>query len=370
MKLLALQVSLFFLGCLTILGAPDKVLQGFSEQHPDIPAPTWEEDSNGNWKATFEKYGLSFASEFHPDGKWVETEHQVKFDQLPAAVRSTVNLKHEGQKNIQQIKSLDSDVHGTYYNVEFLRENELIHVMFDPKGQVLGTPAPPKERGYFQYWSGEDDADSPLLQSGWPLFYKVLFNVFAIFIYAYVIYYRRHHDHKMMFLLFAFNLFLFPIFLSNSLVTAGFGFTIFALLALVRLRSEAFDKAEIAYLLGAISLTFVNTMLPIYVDLPAAVTILLTAFIADSPSLWRDTFQKIEVYYRISEKEKMLDQDYLREKLAEEFQIEVREIAIDRVLKNEVRLTLMYRDLPEIRKTRSEAIKAKQRAEAIKKFAH
>lgn len=80
MKLLALEVSLFFLGCLTIFGAPDNVLQGFSEQHPDIPAPAWEEDSNGNWKAAFEKYGVPFVSEFHPDGKWVETEHQVKFD--------------------------------------------------------------------------------------------------------------------------------------------------------------------------------------------------------------------------------------------------------------------------------------------------
>ena len=225
-----------------------------------------------------------------------------------------------------------------------------------------------QDGSFFQYWADESEHDSPLARSGDLLLYKVLFNLVSIFLYAYVIYYRRHHDHKMLFLLLAFNMFLFPIFLSNSLVTAGFGFTIFALLALVRLRSEAFDKAEIAYLLGAISLTFVNTMLPVYIELPSALAILGTAFIADRPSVWRDSHQKVEVDYRISEKERMLDQDFLRKQLAEEYQIEVCEITINRVFKNDVRLTLMYRDLPEIRKAKRKAIKQKQREEALKKF--
>lgn len=102
--------------------------------------------------------------------------------------------------------------------------------------------------------------------------------------------------------------FLFPIFLSSSLVTAGFGFTILALLALVRLRSSPFDKAEISYLLAAISLTFVNTMLPAFVDIPAATGILLTAYFTDRPRLWHGTFQRIEVGYRMVEREQMLDQ--------------------------------------------------------------
>ena len=163
----------------------------------------------------------------------------------------------------------------------------------------------------------------------------------------------------MLFLLLAFNLFLFPIFLSSSLVTAGFGFTIFALLALVRLRSEAFDKAEIAYLLGAISLTFVNTMMPAVADGFSAAIILLTALFADRPSVWRDSFQKIEVDYKISDKGLMLDQSYLREKLAQEYQVDVREITINRVFKNEVRLTLMYRDVPELRETIPTKVKEK-----------
>ena len=91
----------------------------------------------------------------------------------------------------------------------------------------------------------------------------------------------------------------------------------------------------------------------------SAAIILLTALFADRPSVWRDSFQKIEVDYKISDKGLMLDQSYLREKLAQEYRIDVREITINRVFKNEVRLTLMYRDVPELRETIHSKVKEK-----------
>jgi len=368
MKHLTLQFLLLLFGCSTVLASPIEVEQSFEEKHPDVGTPQWTAGDNGIWKANFEKDGLQLSSEFQPDGKWVRTSQRIGFDQLPAAVQAAINLKYKGEKNIHTINTVKDAGQGTYYAVVISKGDEKSNLKFDSDGEILGTPAANNRHGYFQYWAGEEDRDSPLIQSGWSLLYKVLFNILTIFIYAYLIYYRRHHDHKMLFLLLAFNLFLFPIFLSNSLVTAGFGFTIFALLALVRLRSSPFDKAEIAYLLGAISLTFVNSMLPTYIDLPSAAAILLTAFIADSPVLWRDSYQKIEVDYRITEKERMLDQNFLRKQLSEDYQVEVCEITINRVFKNEVRLTLLYRDLPEVRKERRAQIKLKQREEALKKF--
>ncbi|YCM44085.1 DUF4956 domain-containing protein [Verrucomicrobiaceae bacterium 227] len=368
MKILIRQFLLLLFGCASILGAPLKIERNFAEKHPDAGSPVWTAGENGNWNAHFEKNGIHFTSVFKAKGSWIETGQAIDFEQLPASLQAAINLKHEGTKYLQKIQSVESATRGTYYALHFLRDDKLVKLTFDAEGGTPDAPAPAKDPGYFQYWAGEEEHDSPLIQSGWLLLYKVLFNILTIFVYAYLIYYRRHHDHKMLFLLLAFNLFLFPVFLSNSLVTAGFGFTIFALLALVRLRSSAFDKAEIAYLLGAISLTFVNSMLPIYIDLPSAAAILLTAFIADSPALWRDSYQTIEVDYRINEKEKMLDQQYLRKQLAEEYQVEVCEISINRVLKSEVRLTLIYRDLPELRKERRASIQLKQREEALKKF--
>ncbi len=360
MKYLSLHFALLILGCLTALGGTPIVEKTFNEKYPDIQAPRWKAKSNGTWEAHFEKNGFKYRADFDTAGNWIETEHNLVFSQLPAEVRSAIELKFNPNK-IRDIEGVDSPTHGTFYDVEFQQGSENVDVMFDGTGKILDPATPPTEKGFFKSWVNQTNIKSELSSSGWSLILKTIFNILTIFIYAYVIYYRRHHDHKMLFLLLAFNLFLFPIFLSSSLVTAGFGFTIFALLALVRLRSEAFDKAEIAYLLGAISLTFVNTMLPTYVDIPSAILILLTAYLADKPSVWRDNFQKIEVDYRISEKEKMLDHDYLRKQLSDEYAIEVREITINRVFKNEVRLTLMYRDISASRRAEIVTIKEQER---------
>ena len=338
--------------------APETVVDAFRQQYPDAPEPTWEVDTNGSYEANFRVNGIKYRADFTKEGIWTETENNIDFNELPPDVRSAYLLKYSSE-DFRDAEAVDSATQGLFYEIEIVSGTSKIDVMFDAKGKVLNPGVPTSERGFFQFWMDQAAQDTPLIRQGWALVYKVVFNLITIFLFAYVIYYRRHHDHKMLFLLLAFNLFLFPIFLSSSLVTAGFGFTIFALLALVRLRSEAFDKAEIAYLLGAISLTFVNTMMPAVADGFSAAIILLTALFADRPSVWRDSFQKIEVDYKISDKELMLNQSYLRDKLAQEYQVDVREITINRVFKNEVRLTLMYRDVPELRKTIRSNVKEK-----------
>jgi hypothetical protein len=360
MKSLFAYLLLISLFILPVFGVPSDIEKAFEKKFPEVVEPEWEKESNGSWEATFKRDGVEFRVDFDSDGNWVETEHDVTIDQLPPEVRSAIEIKYKAHE-IRDIEAVDSPTHGKFYDVEFQQGAEKKDVMFSLEGKVLDPINPPTEGGFFQYWVNETKSDAELSKTGWALVAKTLFNFLTIFIYAYLIYYRRHHDHKMLFLLLAFNLFLFPIFLSSSLVTAGFGFTIFALLALVRLRSEAFDKAEIAYLLGAISLTFVNTMMPTLVEIPSAFIILLTAYIADKPSVWQDGYHKIEVDYRISEKERALDHEFLKRQIADEYLIEVSQISINRVLKNEIRLTVMYRDLSDKKREELSVIKDQER---------
>ncbi|MGD1979655.1 MAG: DUF4956 domain-containing protein [Akkermansiaceae bacterium] len=352
MKVIGQQILLALLFCLSGFAQedpPDEVLEAFRKMYPNITNPEWEIDSNGSWEASFKIDDVKYRADFTPQGIWNETENKVDFNNLPANVREAFLLKYQNDA-FREAEAINSSARGIFYEIEVFTGTSKIKVLFDEQGNILDPENPVMEKGFLQYWMDQAAEDTPLVRQGWSLIYKIVFNLITILLFAYVIYYRRHHDHKMLFLLLAFNLFLFPIFLSSSLVTAGFGFTIFALLALVRLRSEAFDKTEIAYLLGAISLTFVNTMMPVVADVFSAMTILATAFLVDRPSIWRGSFQKIEVDYKISEKELMLDQNYLRKKLTEEFQVDVREMTINKVIKNEVKLTIMYRDDPKLRK--------------------
>lgn len=362
---------LFWSVLLVLAGAassvPIAVQEAFAEKYPEVEDPSWEVDGNGYWEAHFVRDETKYRADFRPNGMWIETENGINYDDLPPDVRATIELKYR-REQVRDVEAVDSATHGLFYDVELQHGAGKFDLMLDRDGKALDPVSPPTETGFFQYWLGQATESSPLLRTGWPLVFKTLFNFLTIFIFAYLIYYRRHHDHHMLFLLLAFNLFLFPIFLSSSLVTAGFGFTIFALLALVRLRSVTFNKAELAYLLGALSLTFVNTMMPAAVDVLSATMIIVTAVIADRPSLWRDSYQKIEVEYALEDPAKMLDQEFLRKRLADEYQIEVCEITIERVLKKSIRLTLLYRDLPELRSEKRAALKEQERKEALKKF--
>ncbi|MCB1231038.1 MAG: DUF4956 domain-containing protein [Verrucomicrobiae bacterium] len=336
---------------------PAVVEKAFSEKYPGATVEDWEVDVNGYWEADFELRGIDHRADFMEDGTWVETERNINFNELPDEVQRAVKLDF-GNDEISEIEVVDHPRKGLFYDVEFKRPGKnldieykedgtraesLIDELNEPVGSIAAVSKRPEEMGKIE------------------LAIEFGFNTLTIFLYAWVIYYRRHHDHKMMFLLLGFNLFLFPIFLLSSSLTAGFGFTIFALLALVRMRSDTFSKTEIAYLLGAVALTFINAILPARVEYISSVIVLVTAYLGDHPRIWRDAYHTVAIRYRTKDVGTMLNQEHLRARISEDFKVEVNDIDIERIDKNEVRLVVLYRDLPDVRKARREEAKKRLR---------
>lgn len=336
-------------GSCTLAGAvPGVVERAFSERYPTAKAEAWEVDDNGYWEAAFQWNGHDHRADFTTDGEWVESEQSIGFEDLPDVVQRAIKLEF-GDDEISEIEAVDHSVRGEFFDVEFKREGKNLDIEYDARGTRIDSmftelTAPV---GSFSMGNSRPEEMSVL-----GLAFEFGFNILTIIVYAWFIYYHRHHDHKMLFLLLGFNLFLFPIFLLSTSLTAGFGFTIFALLALVRMRSDTFSKTEVSYLLGAVALTFINAMVPARVEIVSSLIVLATAWFGDHPRIWRDAFHSVSIRYRTKDLEKMLDQEYLRQKLAEEFHVEVNDIEIERIAKNEIRLVMMYRDLPDVRKAR------------------
>jgi hypothetical protein len=321
------------------------VESSFEKRYENVGKVKWDVDSNGFWEGEFEKEGKTYRADFKEDGSWVETERSLEFDELPDAVRTAIRSEH-GKREIAEIEEVDNHEKGKFYDVEFKEMGKNEDVEYNTDGKPLGGFMPGLDTQLPDIKNGQSKLDQMTMGN---MIMEFTMNFIAIMIYAYLIYYRRHHNHKMMFLLLAFNLFLFPIFLLSSALTMGFGFTIFALLALVRLRSENFDKAECAYLLGAVALTFINSQLTAKVEIVASLLVLATAYFADHPKLWSSTYQTTEIRYRISDTQRMLDRDYLSDIISKEFNIVVNALEINKVARKEVRLTVVYSD-PEERK--------------------
>ena len=336
---------------------PDPVLDAFRDRYGEPKDVDWAVDSNGFWEAGFEKDGDKHRADFTESGRWVETERSVRFEDLPDALKTAIRREH-GDREIAEIEEVHSQVKGHFYDVEFDRQGPNEDIEYGVDGTRRGSFLPPITTNLPDIEEGRTKLHDLTLGG---LMFEFGINLLSVLIYAYAIYYRRHHNHKMMFLLLAFNLFLFPIFLLSSVLTLGFGFTIFALLALVRLRSENFDKAEVAYLLGAVALTFINSQLSASIELAATAVVLLTAFFADHPSFRRSAYQTTWIRYRLDDPSMALDRSYLRHALSDEYDIIVNDVEIERVERKQVRLKVVYSDQESgPRRKRLDAAKAKE----------
>jgi uncharacterized protein DUF4956 len=120
-------------------------------------------------------------------------------------------------------------------------------------------------------------------------------DVVAIAALAYGLYYRRHgrSDLVVIYSMFNVGLFLALIVISSGNVSVGVGFGLFAVLSIVRLRSEPFTNGELAYFFLALVIGLVNG-----IDLGSAgLAILLSALalaaaaVIDHPRLLRQTRQ-------------------------------------------------------------------------------
>ena len=85
-------------------------------------------------------------------------------------------------------------------------------------------------------------------------------DLVAIAVLAYGIYYRRHQrrDLFVIYAMFNVGLFLALVVISAGEVSAGVGFGLFAVLSIVRLRSEPFTNGELAYFFVALVIGLVN----------------------------------------------------------------------------------------------------------------
>lgn len=329
-----------FLTLLTLAAAPPlsaatpAVEKALSIKYPGAGPATWDLGSDGYWEATFERNGIVRRADFTAKGEWVKTEISIPYEDLPTPVQEAVE-QNLGGKNIAVIESVDHAMHGTLYSVWIEESGKLTEARFRENGSAFG-----------EILKLRDPQKRFETMEHWEIARNFAFNLLTIILLAWAMYYRRHHDREMLFLLLGFNLFLFPIFLVSNNLSAGLGFTIFAVLALVRLRSDTFSKTEIAYLLGAVALTFINAQLAPLTEVIGATLVLVTAWAADHPRIWKNACQSTRIRYRIKDTTSMLNEETLRACLSQEYQIEVVKIKVESILAREVRLLVLYRPLP------------------------
>lgn len=114
-------------------------------------------------------------------------------------------------------------------------------------------------------------------------------NLAAVAVLAYGLYFRRHRRRDLVLALVALNVSLFIVTatLASSTFDMGLGFGLFAVLSLVRLRSETSTQEEIGYYFVALVLGLLNgvRVLDVGTTLALNALVLVVMFAADHPRL-------------------------------------------------------------------------------------
>lgn len=117
-------------------GVPVIVAQAFQKKYPDEKDPEWEKDDHGYWEAHYKKDGEKYRADFTPEGAWVETENSVDKDELPEAVKKTIEEKYP-DREITEVEYVVSSRQGNFYDVEFKQKGKNMDVEIKEDGTVI-----------------------------------------------------------------------------------------------------------------------------------------------------------------------------------------------------------------------------------------
>lgn len=146
------KVSVLLAGCLTVgllscqekkndekendHTAPEAVQMAFQKKYPGEDDPDWKQDEHGYWESSFKKDGEKFRADFNKEGSWIETENDVKNEELPEAIKKQIEEKYSDYE-ITEIEFVDNAKKGKFYDVEFKKEGKNLDVMFKENGTII-----------------------------------------------------------------------------------------------------------------------------------------------------------------------------------------------------------------------------------------
>jgi hypothetical protein len=188
---------------------------------------------------------------------------------------------------------------------------------------------------------------------------RLVLDAVAIVLLAYGIYYRRHHRREMLVVLVMFNIGLFVALqvIAGGNISVGIGFGLFAVLSILRLRSEQFDLDEMGYFFLALVLALVNGLQVggVAFSLLLTAVALATAVLVDHPRIVRPA-RRLEVTLEVI----FSDEDALRRHLEERLNARVTEVSVKEIdyVRETTRAVVHYTDQPRTRPLAKESLDA------------
>jgi putative PepSY-like beta-lactamase-inhibitor len=114
---------------------PGAVKNAFAKSFPNTTVKKWDKE-DGNYEANFTKDGKSMSATFDTTGKWMETETDIRVNELPAAVINYVKSNYKGA-TIKEAAVLSNTESKKMYEAEVKGKD----LLFDENGKFVKEEA-------------------------------------------------------------------------------------------------------------------------------------------------------------------------------------------------------------------------------------
>ncbi len=114
---------------------PQPVKAAFMKQFPKAEHAKWEMEDKKDYEVNFTQAGKKWSATYAADAKWLETEHAIKPEELPAPVRAAIAASYADHK--LEAAELVESPQGTTYEVDLEKGEHSMEVVFSADGKVL-----------------------------------------------------------------------------------------------------------------------------------------------------------------------------------------------------------------------------------------
>jgi uncharacterized membrane protein YkoI len=122
---------------------PENVKSAFSQKFPDATNVKWDKENATEWEAEFKIGGKKYSANFDNMGTWMETEYEINADEIPAAVKTTLDKDFTGYK-IEE-SEVSETAKGKLYEFELEKAGEEIEADIDMSGKIVNKEQPKEE---------------------------------------------------------------------------------------------------------------------------------------------------------------------------------------------------------------------------------
>lgn len=115
---------------------PVTVRSAFKAKYPHSKAEKWVKEEN-NYEAELTLNGKEYEAAFDANGKWIETEREIKSSALPKAVKDGLAKSKYSTWSVKEAVEIESPQYKLAYELELASGKEKVALYFTPDGEMV-----------------------------------------------------------------------------------------------------------------------------------------------------------------------------------------------------------------------------------------